>query len=76
MTCLAQDERLCRKREGRGEVPLSFSRGNGANEAEEAHALRLAIWFRFVSRGHQRVCRLGPFVPKMLPYRDRAEGEW
>ena len=57
-------------------MPLSLRVCNVATETEEALAMWLALWLRCIIGGHQRVCKLGPFVPKMLPYRDRAEGEW
>jgi len=56
-------------------MPLSIRLCNVATETEAALAMRLALWLCCFF-GHQRDCKLGKVVPKMLPYRDRAEGEW
>ena len=71
---MAQDVCVCREREGRREVPLSVSVGNGATETEEALTMRLALWLRCVFGGHQRDCKLGPFVQEVLSYRDHCGG--
>ena len=75
-SCLGQYQRLFFGPAVLGHLSLSFRVCNVASETEEALAMWLALWLRCIVGGNQRDCKLGPFVSKMLSYRNRGQGEW